>query len=67
MSYLYKIISTKLTPYLHELIPPFQRSHRCFKTLCCKTELFRNSFLLFIVNEWNKLDSDIKGTVMQII
>ena len=27
MSYLYKIISTKLPPYLYELIPPLQRSH----------------------------------------
>ena len=27
ISYLYKIISTKLTPYLYELIPSLQRSH----------------------------------------
>ena len=27
ISYLYKIISTKLPPYLYELIPPLQRSH----------------------------------------
>ena len=42
-----------------------QRSHRypgCFKTLRCRTELFRNSFLPFTVNEWNKLDSDIKNS-----
>ena len=66
MSYLYKIISTKLPPYLHDLIPPLQRSHHypgCFKTLHCRTELhFRNSFLPFTVNEWNKLDSDIKNS-----
>ena len=63
MSYLYKIISSKSPPYLHKLIPPFQRSHRypsCFKILLCRTELYRNSFLSFTVNEWNKLDSDIK-------
>ena len=63
MSYFYKIISTKLPPYLYELIPPLQKSHRypgCFKTLRCRTQLFRNSLLLFTVNEWNKLDSDIK-------
>ena len=56
LSYLYKIISTKLPPYLYDLIPPLQRSHRypgCFKTLRCRTELFRNSFLL---------DSDIKNS-----
>ena len=52
MSYLYKIISTKSPPYLYELIPPLQRSHHypgCFKTLRCRTELFR-------------LDSDIKNS-----
>ena len=65
MSYLYKIISTKSLPYLYELIPPLQRSHRntgFFKTWRCRTELFRNSFLPFIVNEWNKLDSDIQNS-----
>ena len=52
MSYLYKIISNKSSPYLYELIPPLQRSHRypgCFKTLRCRTALFR-------------LDSDIKNS-----
>ena len=47
MSYLYKIVSTKFPPYLYDLIPPLQRSHRypaCFETLRCRTELFRNSF-----------------------
>ena len=54
MSYLYKTILTKSPPYLYELIPPRQRSHRypgCFKTSHCRTELFRNSFLSFTVNE----------------
>ena len=70
MSYLYKIILTKLPPYLYELIPPLQRSHHypgCFKTLCCRTELFRNSFLPFTVNKWNKLDSDIKNSDYYVI
>ena len=61
--YLYNIISTKSPPYFNEIIPPLHRSHRypgCFKTLRCRTELFRNSLLPFTVNEWNKLDSDIK-------
>ena len=65
MSYLCKIISTKSPPYLYEIIPPLRRSHRypsCFKTLRCRTELFRNSFLTFTVNKWNKLDSDIKSS-----
>ena len=64
MSYLYKIISTNLPPYLYELIPPLQRSHRypgCFQTLRCRTTFFQNSFLPFTITEWNKLDSDIKN------
>ena len=64
MSYLYKIISTKLPPYLYELIPPLQRSHRypsCFQTFRCRTTFFQNSFLPFAITEWNKLDSDIKN------
>ena len=69
MSYLYNIISTKSPPYLYDLIPPFSRSHRypgCFKTLRCRTELFRNSFLPFTVNEWNKLDSDVRAVILDI-
>ena len=65
MCYLYKNISTKSPPYLYELIPPLQRSRRypgCFKTLRCRTELFRNSFLPFTINEWNRPDSDIKNS-----
>ena len=64
MSYLHKIISPKLPPYLYELIPPLQRSQRypgCFQTSRCRTTLFQNSFLLFPITEWNKLDTDIKN------
>ena len=64
MSYLYKIISTKLPLYLYELIPPLERSHRypsCFQTFRCRTTFFQNSFLPFAITEWNKLDSDIKS------
>ena len=65
ISYLYKTILTKFPPYLYELIPPLQRSHRyrgCLKTLGCRTELFHNLFLQFSVNKCNKLDSDIKNS-----
>ena len=56
MSYLYKIISTKLPPYLYELIPPLQRPHRypgCFQTFRCRTTFFQNWFLPFTITEWN--------------
>ena len=65
ISYLYKNTSTKLPPSLYELNPPLQMWHRypgCFKTLRCRTELLQNSFLPFTVNEWNRLDSDIKNS-----
>ena len=64
MPYLYKTISTKLPPYLYELIPPLRRSHRypsSFQTFRCRTTFFQNSFLPFAITEWNKLDSDIKN------
>ena len=64
MSYFYKIIWTRLPPYLYDLIPSLQRSHRypgCFQTLRCRTTFFQNSFLPFTITEWNKLDSDIKN------
>ena len=55
---------------MYLLIPPLQRSHcypGCFETLRCRTELFRNSCLLFTVNESNKLESDIKNSHSSII
>ena len=64
MYYLCNNFSTKSPPYFYKIIPPLHRSHAypgCFKTLRCRTELFRNSLLPFTVNEWNKLDSDIKN------
>ena len=65
MSYSYKIISTKLPPYLYELIPPLQSLHRypgCVQIFRCRTTFSQNSFLPFTITEWNKLDSDIKNT-----
>ena len=65
VSYFYDIISTKLPPYLYEIIPPLQRSHQypgSFQTLSCGTTLFQNLFLLFTITEWTKLDFDIKNT-----
>ena len=65
MYYLYNNFSTKSPPYFHKIIPPLHSSHPypgCFKTLRRRTELFRNSLLPFTVNEWNKLDSDVKNS-----
>ena len=64
MSYLHKIISTKLPPCWKEIIPSLKRLHRypgCFQTLRCRTILFQNPFLPFTITEWNKLVPDIKN------
>ena len=39
----------------------------CLKPLRCRAELFRNWFLPFTVDEWNKLDSDINNSVSYAI
>ena len=56
MSYSYKIISTKLPPFLYELLPPLQMSHGypgCFQTLRRRTTFFENSILPFNTTKWN--------------
>ena len=47
------------------MLPPLQRSQRnqgFFQPLLCRTEIIRNSFLLYTINEWNKLDPEIMRT-----
>ena len=64
LCYLHKVLSTKLPTYLYELIPQITNSHRnpgCYRALYCRTYLFRNSFLPFNINEWNKWDRDIRN------
>ena len=49
LCYSHKVLSTKLPTYLYELIPPIINSHRnpgCYRALHCRTDLFRNSFLM---------------------
>ena len=64
LCYLHKALSTKLPTLFNELIPPIINSHRnpgCYRVLYCRTDLFRNSFWLFSINEWYKLDSGISN------
>ena len=52
----------KTANYLYKLISPIINSHRnpgCYRAFYCRADLFRNSFLPFSINEWNKLDPDI--------
>ena len=63
LCYLYKVISSKRPSYLYDMLPPLQRSQRnqgFFHPLLCRTEIFKNSFLPYTINEWNKLDPEIK-------
>ena len=64
LCYLHKGLSAKLLAYLSELVPLIINSHRnlgCYRDLYCRTDLFRNYFLSFSINDWNKLDPDIKN------
>ena len=54
MSYLYKIVSTKLPPYKGHI-----DTLTVFKTLFCRTALFQNLSLLFTIIECNKLNSGV--------
>ena len=64
LCYLHKVLFTKLPAYLYELIPPIINFHRnpgCYRAFYYRTNLFRNSFLPFSINELNKVDPDIRN------
>ena len=64
LCYLHNVLSTKLPTYFYDLIPPIINSHRnpgCYRTLYCRTDLFRNCFSPLSMNEWNKFDPDIRN------
>ena len=64
LCHLYKIVNTKKSSYLYDLIPPFQSSSRnrgCIYEPLCGTVSFKNSFLPYAIKEWNKLDSEIRS------
>ena len=63
--YLYEVISSKQPSYLYDMLPPLQRSQRnqgFFQPLLCRTEIFKKIFILYAINEWNKLDPEIRRT-----
>ena len=64
----YKIQSTGLPKYLLQLIPTNNHYYILRKPLnishyYCKTDTFKNSSFLNVINEWNKLDEKIKGAI----
>ena len=63
LCYLYKVISSKRPSYLCDMLPPLQRSQRnqgFFQPLLCRTKIFKNPFLPYTINEWNKLDPEFR-------
>ena len=63
LCYLSKVISSKRPSYLFDMLPSLQRSQRnqgFFQPLLCRIEIFKNSFLPYTINEWNKLDPQIR-------
>ena len=56
-----KVFLKRVLKYIHSLIPPFRTSARhsnIFTYFYCRAEYSRNSFLLCVIKEWNKLDLD---------
>ena len=66
----YKVFHSKVPKYTHSLIPSMRTSARqpsmrtsarqtnTFTSFYCRTVYFQNSFLPYVIKEWNKLDSD---------
>ena len=45
------------------MLPPLQKPQRnqgFFQPLLCKTKIFKNSFLPYMIHEWNLLDPEIR-------
>ena len=45
------------------MLPASQRSQQkqgFFQPLLCRTKIFKNSFLLYTINECNKIDTEIR-------
>ena len=60
----YKVFHSKVLKYIHNLISSMRTSARqpnTFTSFYCRTEYFQNSFLPYVVKEWNKLDPVKRG------
>ena len=64
---LHKVFSTDQISYIYDLLPSIRSFHRhvnFFNTVYSKSEYFKNSFILNVINEWNKLDPDIRSSAL---
>ena len=62
MCYFYKLIKTQKPLYLFSLILPKLNSLRhpiTYSVMRCRNDYFKNSFIPYVVREWNKLCTEI--------
>ena len=62
---LYKVFSTGKPSYIYELLTSIISSGRhvsSFNTVFCSSEYFKNSLIPNVINEWNKLNADIRSS-----
>ena len=65
MCYFYKPIKTQKLLYLFNMIPPKLSSFRHPSTssvIRCRNDLFKNSFIPYVVREWNRLCTEIRNS-----
>ena len=65
MCYFYKLITTQKPLYLFHLIPPKLNSLRhpnTYSVMRCRNNYFKNSFIPYVVREWNKLSTEIRNS-----
>ena len=66
MCYFYKLIKTQKSLYFFNLIPPNLNSLRHLNTysvMRCTNNYFENSFIHYVVREWNRLSSEIHNSI----
>ena len=64
LCYLYKVVSTKQPAHFCNLIPSFQRllqNKGCIYEPFCRNVSFKNSFLPYVIKEWNELEPEIRN------
>ena len=60
-----KVFSNGQPFYIYDLLPPMRSSRghvNSFNTVSCKFEYFKNSFIPNVINEWSKLDPEIRSS-----
>ena len=65
MCLLYKVFSIGQPSYIYNLLPSIKSSRRrvnLFNSFSCKSEYLKNSFIPNGINEWKKLDPDIRSS-----